>query len=413
MVIAWLKRCRPMVGIFTPTIRIALSGLMLGLIWPSPSSDAFVGIVRDSGRPVILLGQVYPDLKSQLIALGELAFKARATLGESGFSCDTCHPDGGASQKLFFPGLSDKPGNIDVTNQVLTHFEDGLNNPINIPSLLGGKVTPPFGRDGRFESIRDFTMFAIVSEFAGPDPTDLVLDALTEFQEELGFPVNPAVRSDGTLTGEVDELAKLGEGIFFRPFPDDPSMTCATCHVPETYFRDGKNYDVGTGKEGKLGKLFETPSLFATVSSPPYFHDGQADRLDQVVDYFDRHFNLGLSSDEQAALTRYLEVVGGGDIPVPQTHDRLYATTAADLLDLTVGMEDYFLTHLVVRQASIELDGLRGRPGAPPSATISEWILALRHIQPPVTLEQWDLAQQAVDAYRAAVDGFVMTGLAK
>lgn len=396
--------------------RLARPAVMLvvaaAAIWfGSQAGLAFVGIVRDSGTPVALLAQTYPDRKAKLIALGELAFKARATLGESNFSCDTCHPDGGASQRLFFPGLSDKPGNIDVTNQVLTHFEDGIYNPINIPSLLGGRDTPPFGRDGRFESIRDFTMFAIVSEFAGPDPSDLVLDALTLFQEELPFPYNPLIGPDGRLTGAAPAAARRGEAIFLRTDPETPVRSCATCHRPETRFRDGRTYDVGTGREGKLGKAFETPTLLGTVGSAPYFHDGRYDRLDQVVAYFNRHFDLGLSAAQKADLTRYLEVIGGGKQPTAGSRTRLYPAAAADLLALTVAEEDYFLSHLVVEQAAIELDMLRGRRGAPELATITVWIQALRQVQPAVTLGQWATARAHVDAYRRLVDGFVMTGL--
>ena len=112
-------------------------------------------IVLDQGHPVRLLATVHDSREDVLIALGELAFKSEfllegsplRTLGAQ-MTCDSCHPDGGASPVVFFEGLSDKPGNLDVTNRAISLIEDNIYNPINVPSIVGARHSAPFGRDG-------------------------------------------------------------------------------------------------------------------------------------------------------------------------------------------------------------------------------------------------------------------------
>ena len=228
-------------------------------------------IVLDQGRPVRLLAAVHDSREDVLIALGELAFKSEfllegsplRTLGAQ-MTCDSCHPDGGASPVVFFEGLSDKPGNLDVTNRAISLIEDNVHNPINVPSIVGARHSAPFGRDGRFESVEDFTLFAIANEFAGGIPSDLVIEALVAFQNSLAFPDNPLLGADGRLTDAAPRAARRGEEIFHRPFPGDPARSCASCHRPDNYFLDGKVHDVGVGRGSRAGKAFETP----TCSTP-------------------------------------------------------------------------------------------------------------------------------------------------
>ena len=52
---------------------------------------------------------------------------------------------------------------------------------------------------------------------------------------------------------------------------------------------------------------FRAPSLRGLSSRPPYFHDGSARDLRAVVDHYDRHFAMELSSDERRQLVSFLE----------------------------------------------------------------------------------------------------------
>ncbi|HEX5411142.1 MAG TPA: hypothetical protein VFZ27_04705 [Terriglobia bacterium] len=60
-----------------------------------------------------------------------------------------------------------------------------------------------------------------------------------------------------------------------------------------------------TGLCRDIGKL-KSPTLRALASHPPYFHDGSADTLQQVVSFYDSRFKMGLTANEQADLVNFL-----------------------------------------------------------------------------------------------------------
>ena len=366
-------------------------------------------IVLDQGRPVRLLAAVHDSREDVLIALGELAFKSEfllegsplRTLGAQ-MTCDSCHPDGGASPVVFFEGLSDKPGNLDVTNRAISLIEDNIYNPINVPSIVGARHSAPFGRDGRFDSVEDFTLFAIANEFAGGIPSDLVIEALVAFQDSLAFPDNPMLGAEGRLTAAAPAAARRGEAIFHRPFPDDAERSCASCHRPDNRFLDHEVHDVGTGRGSRAGKAFETPTLLDTLATPPYLHDGRFDSLAEAGAYFAEFFGLALDAGERADLGAYLEAVGDGSRPAPPG-DGVHPETAAALLEVALEADDWMLTRMTVPRATTELDNWRDRAGAPPGAVLDHWIGLLRRVEARTKVEDFDGARAALAEYRAAV----------
>ncbi|MBV8592263.1 MAG: hypothetical protein JO212_19780 [Acetobacteraceae bacterium] len=97
--------------------------------------------------------------------------------------------------------------------------------------------------------------------------------------------------------------------MFDKPFPHDPALSCAGCHVPSGAFVDHRQHDVGSGG------LYKTPTLLNADFNAPYFHDGRYDTYNQVVVHFDRVFDLGLSPEDQRDLVAYLSTVGDGQRP--------------------------------------------------------------------------------------------------
>lgn len=246
---------------------------------------------------------------SVLASLGELAFRSPRILGGDarigGLSCDTCHPNGGANRHFFVTGLSDRPGNVDVSHVQFNRLaEDGLANPVNIPSLRGIKLTPPYGRDGRIASLREFIRSVIVTEFDGDEPPGWLLDALLAYLQELSFLPGAPLGPDGRLGPGAGAAARRGEALFARPFANRPALSCAGCHPPDAGFADGRRHDVGSG-----GK-FDSPTLLNLVETPPYFHDGRFADLEAVLGHFDSVFGLGLAAGERADLVAYLDAVG-------------------------------------------------------------------------------------------------------
>lgn len=54
---------------------------------------------------------------------------------------------------------------------------------------------------------------------------------------------------------------------------------------------------------------FRAPPLRGLAARAPYFHDSQAARIDDVVDYFDRRFQIGLSGDQKSDLVAFLRAL--------------------------------------------------------------------------------------------------------
>jgi len=387
------------------------AGLALSAALAAPGAHALSrAVVLDHGRSLALLTRQVTTRAEVLVTLGELAFKSDFLLEGSParnigahITCDTCHPDGGASRVIFFEGLSDKPGNLDVTNRAISLIEDGIRNPLNVPSIRGAAVTAPFARDGRFESVEDFTLFAIANEFAGGTPSDLVIESLVAYQDALGFADNALLDAAGRLTDSAPEAARRGEAVFARPVPGAAALSCAGCHVPADNFVDHASHDVGTGRAGRAGKAFDTPTLRDTLITPPYLHDGRYDTLAEVVDYFDGFFALDLSADERADLTAYLEAVGGGTHAAPAGDGAMHPETAVALLGAALAEDDWLLTRMLVPKLTTELADWRGGAGAPADAVITGWIARLRRIEAQVKSQDFAGARATLDELAAAI----------
>jgi hypothetical protein len=252
--------------------------------------------------------------KSYLVNLGNLAFSSPGILGgvarQAGLSCGTCHVNGAGNAKFFMPKMSTRPGNFDTTGPLFNPKADNfVLDPVRIPSLRGARYLAPYGQDGRMASLRDFVRNVVVNEFAGPEPAPVILDAIVAYIQDIDFLNNPSLGPGGRLIGKISESERRGEALFMKPFPHDPNLSCAGCHVPSGAFVDHQQHDVGSGG------LFKTPTLRNADFNAPYFHDGRFDSYDQVVAHFDRVFDLGLSAQDRQDLVAYLTAVGDGTQP--------------------------------------------------------------------------------------------------
>lgn len=258
-----------------------------------------------------------------LIAYGDMLFDSPEIFSgparELGISCSTCHNRSDINQRFFIPGASHQPGAVDVDGAFFNPmFNDRRNDPIDIPSLRGLRFTGPYGRDGRFASLRDFTRNVIVNEFAGDEPTPFMLDAIVAYMTEFDFLPNAMLTGDGKLTAAAPDAARRGEAIFNRPFAGMGGASCASCHEPGANFLDRKAHDIGSVQpayDGARAGALDTPTLLGTAYTAPYFHDGSLPTLAAVVAWFDDTKALGLTAADRADLTAYLETVGAADEP--------------------------------------------------------------------------------------------------
>ena len=258
-----------------------------------------------------------------LVAYGDMLFDSPEIMGPRaralGFACSSCHNRGDANRALFVPGLSRRAGGIDVDNGFFNpRGNDALFDPLDTPSLRGIRFTAPYGRNGRIASLREFARNVIVGELGGPEPSPLMLDALVAYMNEFDFLPAPLLARDGTLNERASEAAKRGEAIFNRPFAAMAGRSCASCHIPDGNFVDGRRHDIGSvapASPGARDGALDTPTLLGSVYTAPYFHDGSLPTLAAVVGWFDRRYRLGLDARERSDLTAYLEAVGTGEDP--------------------------------------------------------------------------------------------------
>ncbi len=133
-----------------------------------------------------------------------------------------------------------------------------------------------------------------------PDLVSPMLPALRAYQHSLAAPPPP----DGSFDAAV---AARGRVVFDR--------TCASCHVggSGTDNNSGKLHPPAeTGVDGAYAarttnKAYRTTPLRALWQHPPYFHDGSAATLPDVVTHYDRALALALTAEQQRDLVEYLK----------------------------------------------------------------------------------------------------------
>jgi mono/diheme cytochrome c family protein len=133
-----------------------------------------------------------------------------------------------------------------------------------------------------------------------PDLVSSKLPALRAYQYSLPVP-RPAATSFNA------DGAASGRALFNR--------NCATCHV------GGSGTDNNSGKLHKpadvgidgayaartANKAYRTTPLRGLAQHPPYFHDGSAATLQDVVAHYDRALALQLTQRQHAELVEYLK----------------------------------------------------------------------------------------------------------
>ncbi len=264
-----------------------------------------------------------------LVAYGDMLFDSPQIFGEPartlGVACSSCHNRSDINKDFFIPGVSPHSGAADVDGGFFNpFFNDQRDDPLDIPSMRGIRFTAPYGRDGRFGSLREFTRNVIVNEFGGAEPTPFMLDALVAYMFEFDWQPNSMLKRDGTLNATAPEAAQRGEFLFNKPFAAMGGQSCSGCHLPGSNFIDGERHDIGSDPSSEpfaLDAFFDTPTLLNTMYSAPYFHDGSLETLADVVAWFDSTYELNLTASEQADLTAYLEAVGASDTPYTDFDD--------------------------------------------------------------------------------------------
>ena len=192
---------------------------------------------------------------------------------------------------------------------------DGINDPTVIPPAYGlrGVGLETYTGEG---PVSYWNAYVAVTQMHGkgsfadprlgvsirvPPREDLVrskLPALRQYQFSLAAPEPPA--------GSFDPVAAArGERLF------DGEARCASCHTGPRFtngnLHDPEETDMDpTHAERSTTKRYRATPLRALWQHAPYFHDGSAETLADVVHHYDSALGLGLTADQQVDLVAYL-----------------------------------------------------------------------------------------------------------
>ena len=115
-------------------------------------------------------------------------------------------------------------------------------------------------------------------------------------------------------SNSIGAMFDLGLTAASRRAPDVPLYTlrCVRDGTRAAAGRVVRTTDPGaalvTGRCDDIGR-FKVPTLRGLAARAPYFHDGSAATLDDVVDFYDKRFAIGLTSTERADLVAFLRAL--------------------------------------------------------------------------------------------------------
>jgi mono/diheme cytochrome c family protein len=198
---------------------------------------------------------------------------------------------------------------------------DGQNSPSVIPPAYGLAGINRITVTGDGEDIAYWNRYVAVTQMGGhgtfsdprtgvnvtngtDDQVSSKLPALQAYQLTLRAPAPPA----GTFDAAA---AARGQALFVG------KASCATCHSgPE--FTDANTRlhpvsdsmaepEIPSYASRSATKLYRTSPLKGVWQHPPYFHNGSAATLEDVVNTYDARRSLGLTAQEKADLVQYLK----------------------------------------------------------------------------------------------------------
>ncbi|MFZ5618205.1 MAG: hypothetical protein ACOZAA_12900 [Pseudomonadota bacterium] len=179
-------------------------------VWLAPKADRVAALTMTPGECVT--SSVDPQAE-YLAELGRAAFKSPMLLGgqaaRGGLSCNSCHVDGRANPDFYLEGLSGAPGTADVSSSLFSKIrDDGVFNPLPIPTLVGVRGKSSFGTLAPKPNLRAFIGSAIIEEFQGAPTPSAILDGLVAYIETMSAAACPASPAPLTPARAMDDVRR-------------------------------------------------------------------------------------------------------------------------------------------------------------------------------------------------------------
>lgn len=277
-----------------------------------------------------------PYADPEKIALGERLFHEPRLSQDNSIACASCHNlrAGGVDRARHSTGLGGAAGTVNaptVFNAALNfkQFWDGradtleeqVDGPTHNPIEMGSswsEILEKLSQDTEYR-----TAFAAL--YPNGLTSTAVKDAIATYERDL---LTPNSRFDRFLLGETAILTPV-EQTGYRLFKQ---YGCVACHqganvggnlfqkfgLMGDFFADrGLSTTTDRGRARLTGHeehrhVFKVPSLRLAVLTPPYFHDGSVQTLDEAVSIMAR-YQLGrrLDQKEVAAIVAFLKTLPG------------------------------------------------------------------------------------------------------
>jgi hypothetical protein len=208
---------------------------------------------------------------------------------------------------LFFNGTPAAPNPVSCNTCHTNLFSDNVTHSLGRqcqPMFAMGAGLAPFGWNGDVADLKTFTKGAFNTHGKrGGTVNSQMLADLTAFQEHITeVPANPFLDADGSLS----DAAERGKTLFDDPLKAD----CVRCHAPPLYVPLPTDPPTIAGGVGTGLVPANVPTLLGLWSTAPYFNDGSAPTLLDVLlrDTSGLHGNAGnLTAQEQSDLIEFLK----------------------------------------------------------------------------------------------------------
>jgi cytochrome c peroxidase len=249
------------------------------------------------------------------IAMGRrLFYNATDTITSGGLACAGCHPEGRDDGHVWHE--ADSEGHMvffgEPENTPAPATKDVKGFPRQTP-MLAGRVNAkgPYGWHAQNADLVERLKEGFGLHRWARDSRE---GADNEVRARAGYLMAFLRRGVATPPKEARDLTEVeqkGKQIFLSE-----GTQCAKCHVPDPDYTDREKYafkrkNPPQGYDDEAKNEFKTPSLKFVAGTPPYFHDGSAATLEQLIEQNNDWMGKTnhLSKEEQAALVAFLKTL--------------------------------------------------------------------------------------------------------
>ncbi|NUO50781.1 MAG: hypothetical protein HOV80_18165 [Polyangiaceae bacterium] len=253
-----------------------------------------------------------------------LYYDANDFVISGGLGCAGCHPDGRDDGHVWHEIASPEGERLESretgywgTSIVFAKFgEEPQRVAAGVPRqtpMLAGRIQPtgPYGWRAESQTLDARLRQGFALHRWGGDRKNEWMVAMDRPKLIAAF-VREGLVAPKVPERPLTEIEERGRKVFA-----DEKVGCASCHVPETNFTNNMAMPLSrpqrSGFEPEPDVMFKTPSLLYVGGTAPYYHDGAALSLEDLIRKNGKAMGdtWRLSAGDQAALVAYLRTIGG------------------------------------------------------------------------------------------------------